>query len=139
MMPYQRNPHFIGRDELLQQIHQTLCETKPKKFNHRLAIYGMGGVGKTQIAIEYVYRFKDYYKMIFWISAATEATLFSGSQEIATRTQCVPENSNLKPSEIVKRVLSWLNEQEKWLLVIDNLDDVTVVDGYLQILSESSG
>ena len=53
------------------------------------------------------------------------------------RTQSLPKDSNLKPSDVVKRVLSWLNKQEKWLLVIDNLDDVTVIDGYLQILSES--
>jgi hypothetical protein len=74
----------------------------------------MGGVGKTQTAIEYVYRFKDFYKAIFWIGATTEATLFSGCQDIATRVKCIPENSTFSSSEIVKHVLSWLNEQERY-------------------------
>jgi hypothetical protein len=70
MMPYRRNRHFTGRDDVLRQIRQALCETKPKKFNHRLEIYGMGGVGKTQSAIDYVHWFKDHYKGVFWISGA---------------------------------------------------------------------
>ena len=72
-----------------------------KKWNHRIALYGLGGVGKTQLALEYVYLNRTKYERIYWISGATEATLFSGCQEIAMRTQCIPENSNLKPSEMV--------------------------------------
>jgi dihydroorotate dehydrogenase len=56
MVPYERNPHFTGRDELLTELNTKHCETAAKKFQHRVAIYGMGGVGKTQIAIEFVHR-----------------------------------------------------------------------------------
>src|SRR5271156_3163072 len=48
MMPYDRNPQFVGRDDILNLLRQKLEETNPKQSSHRLAIYGMGGVGKTQ-------------------------------------------------------------------------------------------
>jgi Cdc6-like AAA superfamily ATPase len=69
MIPYDRNPYFLGRDGLLRQLRQKLQETNPREYNHRIAIYGMGGVGKTQLAIEYVYRYEKDYDNIYWISA----------------------------------------------------------------------
>ena len=131
MVPYQRNPHFTGRDELLSQLNEKLCETKQKKFNHRLAIYGIGGVGKTQVAIEYVYRYEAQYDGLYWISASDQAALLSGFQEIGSLTGCVSTATDLKPKEVAKGVLSWLRKQERWLLVIDNLDDISIVSGYL--------
>jgi NB-ARC domain len=136
IVPYERNKHFTGRQNALKNLRVKLMETGEKKWNHRVAIYGLGGMGKTQLVLEYVYLNKTNYERIYWVSGATEATLFSGCQEIATRTQCLPEDSNLKPSDGAKQVLAWLNKQENWLVVIDNLDDVAVIDGYLQIVSE---
>jgi tetratricopeptide (TPR) repeat protein len=129
-MPYDRNPHFTGRDELLSELRDKLDEVKPKTYNHRIAIYGMGGVGKTQLAIEYVHRYKALYDGIFWISAVDNAQLLSGFQEIGIITGCV-KTRDLKPIEQVKAVLSWLRQEDSWLLMIDNLDDISVVDGYL--------
>ena len=132
MVPYQRNPHFKGRKNLLANLHSKLCETLPDQYNHRLALCGLGGVGKTQLALEYVYS-QDIYERVYWISGVSEATLLSGFYEIAERTHIAA--ANLKPSEAAKHVLAWLNSQERWLLVIDNLDDVSVVHGYLPNLS----
>ena len=136
MVPYERNPHFTGRDELLTQLSEKLYETKPKKFNHRIAIYGIGGVGKTQVVIEYVYRYKSQYDGIYWISASDQAALLSGFQEIGSRTGCVPTVIDRKLTEVAKAVLFWLRKQERWLLVIDNLDDISVADGYLPEIHE---
>jgi Cdc6-like AAA superfamily ATPase len=86
MMPYDSNPHFLGRDDLLKSLRDKLKETKPKQYNHRVAIYGMGGVGKTQVAIEYVYRHENDYDNVYWISASDQAALLSGFQEVGTRT-----------------------------------------------------
>src|SRR6202022_4051356 len=103
MMPYHRNPHFTGRDQLLIQLVDKLNETNPKKYNYRIAIYGMGGVGKTQLAIEYVYRYEARYNGIFWISAGDRAALLSGFQEMATITRCWPP-VDLKPPERAQAV-----------------------------------
>ena len=96
-----------------------------------MALYGLGGVGKTQLALEYVYENKSQYEQIYWISAATEATLITGFGEIARRTNCVLQNPNIKPSDIAEAVVNWLNGLQNWLLVIDNLDEINVIDGYL--------
>src|ERR1700737_4895147 len=131
MVQYHRNPYFMGRDELLIQLRDKLSESKPKQYNHRIAIYGMGGVGKTQLAIEYVYKYEARYNGIYWINAVDQAALLSGFQEVGTKTGCVPSAADLKPVEVAKAVLSWMQQEESWLLVIDNLDDISVADGYL--------
>jgi len=130
MVSYQRNPHFTGRDELLCELRTKLLEVESKRYNHRVSIYGLSGVGKTQVAIEYVYRYEQQYQAIFWISAADQAVLFSGFESIAKMTKCIP-TIDQKPDDIAKGVLSWLRGQESWLLVVDNWDDVSVAKGYL--------
>ena len=137
MVPYHRNENFVGREKLLEKLHIKLCEVVPTQWNHRVALYGLGGVGKTQLALEYIHTMKANYERVYWISAVNESTLFSGFQEIAKRTRCVSNYANLKPADVAECVLSWLNERESWLFVIDNLDDVDVVQGYLP--NRSSG
>jgi tetratricopeptide (TPR) repeat protein len=129
-MPYQRNPYFMGHDKLLKFLHRRLCRTKKRGYNNRVALYGLGGVGKTQTAIEYVYRNRKFYKGgVYWISGVDRGTLFAGFQEIAKTTNCMPITGD--PLDIVRGVLAWMKKQEPWLLVIDNLDDVSVVDQQL--------
>src|SRR5205085_10788582 len=107
MVPYDKKPLFVGRDDLLSHLRDKLQETKPKTYQHRIAIYGMGGVGKTQVAIEYANRHRNDYSDIYWISAANQAALLSGFQEIATETGCLSAGSEqLTTVEVPKQVLS---------------------------------
>jgi len=111
-----------------------LCEEVESEWNHRVALYGMGGVGKTQVAIEYVYANRMNYDRIYWITAASEAPILSGFQEIAVRTQCLASISIIQNPDqklVAKFVLSWLRQQPNWLIVLDNLDDITIVKDYL--------
>lgn len=80
-----RNNLFHGRQETLLRIHQNLS-TQERGTASRLKIcilYGLGGVGKTQIALEYLYRFKDIYHHVFWVSGFTEAQLVKNYSSIA--------------------------------------------------------
>jgi tetratricopeptide (TPR) repeat protein len=130
MVPYQQNPRFTGRTALLQTLREKLLTEQPKHFNHRIALYGIGGVGKTQCALEYVYSNRDVYDRIYWISATSQSSLLSGFQKIAKKAQLPGlENGNLQ--EVAELVLAWLRSEKNWLIVIDNLDDITVVDGFL--------
>jgi hypothetical protein len=134
----QKNPHFTGRESLLINIRKQLCDTSPKEFNHRLALYGMGGVGKTQIAIQYVVQFEKEYQNIAWITALSQPELWAGFEGIANETHCV-ETKHLSPSEVAKNVLDWLYERDNWLLVLDNVDDITIVENYLPQLRTGGG
>jgi tetratricopeptide (TPR) repeat protein len=130
-VPYEKNDLFIGRVELLQKLHDMLREDA-KPYNHRVALYGMGGVGKTQTAVAYVYAHKADYDRIYWITAATEASLLAGFEDIATRTGCAKQTGYSDLKSLAKIVLAWLEEQqESWLVVIDNLDHIKVIEGFL--------
>src|SRR5579862_8620871 len=131
VVPYERNVYFTGREDLLVTIREELSKSKPKRWNHRIALHGLGGVGKTQLALEYAYSQKENYGGVYWISAVSQATLFSGFREIAKQTQCIANPEKLKPSDLAIQVLDWLKQEDNWVLVFDNLEDGAVIDGYL--------
>jgi tetratricopeptide (TPR) repeat protein len=131
LVPYDENPHFVGREQLLKDIREKLLEVVPQKYNHRVALYGLGGVGKTQTALAYVFAHKSDYDAIYWITGVNQASLLSAYQDIAKRAGLVKWTAEISPSDVAKNVLSWLRGQENWLLVIDNVDDISAVDGYL--------
>ncbi|MDQ3440060.1 MAG: hypothetical protein M3478_06885, partial [Planctomycetota bacterium] len=66
-VPYNRNPHFAGRDEDLNELHVSLGSREPNK--KVAAIHGLGGVGKTQVAVEYAYRCAKDFQIVWWLSA----------------------------------------------------------------------
>jgi tetratricopeptide (TPR) repeat protein len=127
---FQKNPHFTGRTKLLKTLREKLCDEKPKSFNHRVALFGMGGVGKTQVAIQYIVNYQSEYDGIFWITAADSAALLSGFRDVARITGCTKVD-NQKSLSVVREVLAWFRKQDGWLLVLDNADIISVVDGYL--------
>jgi hypothetical protein len=134
----QKNSHFIGRTDLLETLRNKLCDEKPQEFNHRVALFGMGGVGKTQVAIEYVVRYKDNYNAVFWITAGDLASLLLGFQEIAELTKCANTKSS-DATSLARDVLKWLSIQSSWLLIIDNVDDISVIKGYLPDVTSGEG
>src|SRR3981081_4684804 len=60
-VPYRRNPFFTGREKLLHHLHENLTTSKEAILTQPQAISGLGGIGKTQIAMEYAYRFWNEY------------------------------------------------------------------------------
>src|SRR5436190_16429108 len=130
LIPYQANSRFKGRTKFLQTLKEKLSDVVPNHDNHRVALYGMGGIGKTQCALGYVYTNRDVYDRIYWITAVDQTALLSGYQSIAREARLrYQENASLV--DIANNVLSWLRQIQSWLLVIDNLDDIKVVNGLL--------
>ena len=130
LVPYHANPLFVGRAAFLQNLKEKLYDVVPKHYNHRVALYGMGGIGKTQCALGYVYINRDVYDRIYWITARDQASLLSGYQSIAKAAR-LQYLQNISPIEIASEVILWLRDQQSWLLVIDNLDDIKVANGLL--------
>ena len=131
IVPYQKNDQFTGRRAFLAELSTKLWAEDSEKSSHRVILHGLGGVGKTQIALQYAHTHRDIYGSVFWVSGVNDATLLTGFQDIAKRSGCINDIGTLEPTEIAIRVLSWLNAQNRWLLVIDNLDDDCVIEKYL--------
>jgi len=108
-----------------------LVQLRESQWNHRVALYGLGGIGKTQTALAFAHWKKEYYQSIFWISGADEAALLSGFQQIAIMTGCVGDLKSTPSGEVARKVIRWIESQEMWLLIIDNLDDIAVANGRL--------
>jgi len=127
-MPYERNHFFVGRDFFLKELCDTFQINSRRASQHhgRVAIFGLGGIGKTQIALEFVYRFQTSYRRIYWISAATQESLLDGYEKIGKRAN-VPIVPDSKPVAIAEQVLLWLRKTPNWLLVVDNLDDIDIL------------
>ena len=130
IVDYQENPKFTGREAFLLTLKQKLFDQIPKKHNHRVALYGMGGIGKTQTALRYVYTNKTTYEKIYWVTAVDQASLLSGYRKIA-KAACLKIASVSDTTEIAEKVLQWLRREQSWLIVLDNLDDISVVQGLL--------
>jgi hypothetical protein len=70
-----------------------LCDENPNTYEHRVALFGLGDAGKTQIAMEYVFMQRREYKSIFWISAERDIDMLEGFQDIASITKCTDPNA----------------------------------------------
>src|SRR2546429_3162891 len=68
-IPYQRNSLFTGREDVLKKLSEALKAGKTAALAQPQAISGLGGIGKTQTAVEYSYRYRNDYKAILWVKA----------------------------------------------------------------------
>ncbi|HMB06043.1 MAG TPA: SEFIR domain-containing protein, partial [Isosphaeraceae bacterium] len=126
-VPYPRNPDFTGREAILAQLEAALAAGTPAAPTQ--AIAGLGGVGKTQTAVEYAYRHRDQYRAVLWVRADTETSLVSGYLELA-KTLVLPEK-DADSNEVVAAVRRWLGREPGYLLILDNADDPALVKPYL--------
>ncbi len=120
-VPYERNAFFTGREEVLQTLHQQLSQDEAVALSQTQAISGLGGIGKTQTAVEYAYRHRQDYQAIFWVRAETELELRTGFVEIA-RLLNLPQQEAQDPDDTIQAVKQWLAHNPGWLLVFDNAD-----------------
>src|SRR5436190_23814849 len=76
-VPFRRNPFFTGRESIVTQVHSLLPTGKTAALSQPPAISGLGGIGKTQTAVEYAYRSRGAYQFVLWVQANTSETLRS--------------------------------------------------------------
>ncbi|THJ75464.1 tetratricopeptide repeat-containing protein, partial [Candidatus Frankia alpina] len=124
----QRNPHFTGRDDSLRELHQRLGDGTTAVLPE--ALYGMGGVGKSQLAVEYVYRYQSEYELIWWIPAERSAQIV---QTLAGLAPSLRLDAGLEANTVVPAVREALRigqPYRRWLLVFDNAEDPSRVAEY---------
>ena len=172
-LPFHKNVNFTGRERELAEIHTTLYSCDAATERRRvMVLHGLGGIGKTQLAIQYAYDYQKDYTSVWWVNASTTQTLSQGFLGIAqqllshyakkTLAGLKPENAQIAAAlglppdvvdqngklvmskditEIVNAVIEWfaVEDNNQWLLVMDNYDDLRNVKIYEFLHPNSSG
>jgi len=115
-----RNPDFTGRDSLLLTLQKSLdVRSKASVLPH--ALHGFGGVGKTQLAIEYAYRFAERYQLVWWIPAEQQSLALRSLVDLG-RQLGVPLTEDLNQAALL--IIDALSATDRrWLLIYDNAND----------------
>jgi hypothetical protein len=129
-IPYHRNPFFTGRETLLTLLHDSLTANKAAALTQAQAISGLGGIGKTQVAIEYAYHYQQEYTALLWASAASHESLILDFVALASVLN-LPEQEAQDQTITIAAVKHWLVTHDSWLLVLDNADELEVVSEFL--------
>ncbi len=131
-VPYLRNLYFTGRERILARLHAALNGRNIMVVSQARAISGLGGIGKTQTAVEYAYRYADEYDMVLWVRADSREALLAQFAGLASLFH-FPNQAEADQRRLAKAVLRHLETQEKrvWLLVFDNVDDISMVTEFV--------
>ncbi|QPC63176.1 hypothetical protein HYE67_005407 [Fusarium culmorum] len=121
--------HFVARQEQLIQLQGILTASRDRRI---VVIHGLGGMGKTQLAIAFTKQNHESFSAVFWMNATDEETLKRSFLRAADRIlhECFPfaylerAVANSDMDEIVKAVGRWLSERNnnQWLIIFDNYD-----------------
>ncbi|KAG7402728.1 Nephrocystin-3 [Fusarium oxysporum f. sp. rapae] len=127
LVPFSKNKLFVGRDDFLTELQGLLFNTGCRK----VALVGLGGIGKTQIALQLAYQIKEKKQdySVFWVPALSRASFEQACVQIMDACDIPATNNN--NADAVESVRQYLSSKRagKWLLVVDNADDAQTVMG----------
>ena len=127
-LPYPRNPNFTGRGKALANLRQAL--TAKASAERIQVIFGVSGIGKTQLAAEYAYKHKLDYELVWWLRADDAASLAHGAQQLVEKLGFHFRDATT--AQDVQHLLRRLLAQRKnWLLIFDNASSAADVKDYL--------
>jgi tetratricopeptide (TPR) repeat protein len=118
-----RNPFFTGRAEHLERIRKRLASTASAAVTQPQAVTGLGGIGKSQIAIEFAHRYRTEYSAILWTGADCHDALLVGFASWCNLLD-LPQKNEPDLDTRAAAVCKWLDSNTGWLLILDNVEDL---------------
>jgi tetratricopeptide (TPR) repeat protein len=129
-----RNPHFTGRSRELDELRRTLVGTSAAVIGQpALPLFGLGGVGKTEIAAEYAHKYRNEYTVCWWIRCEREALIVNSLLTLGKVLQ-LPDFRVEERDYSVGLIIQALNSgypYADWLLIFDNAADAEMVANYI--------
>ncbi len=122
-----RNPEFVGRTELLDRLSASLGS---RGF---AILHGLGGLGKTQIAVEYIYRRLRDHDLVWWVSARQETQIRASLTELARQLRLPGSEETLTAVPAVLAALRAGKPYRRWLLVFDAADQPELLRPFLPV------
>ncbi|HEX8201860.1 MAG TPA: FxSxx-COOH system tetratricopeptide repeat protein, partial [Isosphaeraceae bacterium] len=130
MVPRRPDPDFVGRAAELAALEGALAASGRSALTQPASVHGLGGVGKTLLAVEYAHRHASDYDAVFWLAAENPTTLAPAFAELA-RALSLPETGEPDQNVRIAAVLRWLEAHSRWLLVLDNAERREDVEPFL--------
>ena len=121
MVPRWRDPDFVGRADELATLERALAASGRSALTQPASVHGLGGVGKTLLAVEFAYRHADDYDAVLWLAAENPPVLASAFADLA-RELHLPEADEPDQNVRTAAVRRWLETHPRWLLVFDNAE-----------------
>jgi len=124
LVPLGRNPNFVGRGAMLSAVAQLFATSRSAV----VALHGLGGVGKSQLALEFGYSRMRDYDLVAWLRSEVPQTL-SADYGALCGPLGLPETPDERQN--VATVRAWLERNERWLLIFDNVPNPAALKNYL--------
>ncbi|GHH73766.1 tetratricopeptide repeat protein [Kitasatospora indigofera] len=127
-------PLCLGREDALTCLRDTFAEANGTAITQTSAVHGLGGIGKSTLALSYAHRFRQDYALIWWINAESSAHIEQSVGDLALRL--VPAwAGGASHDERAAWALTWLQWHPGWLLIFDNVEDPSDLAPYLGALN----
>lgn len=127
MVPFGLNPRFFSRSEEVKRVRETLDHREDEKKLRIMAIYGLGGVGKTQLALHYANTSFSLYDVVAWIPSETQIKMTQALSVLAQKLG-LKENEDEDDSQASLKVRDWLNSSgHTFLLIFDNVERIDIL------------
>ncbi|MET8742086.1 tetratricopeptide repeat protein [Streptomyces sp. NPDC004728] len=121
---------FVGRENSLDRLRDMLTDSGDAAVTQTSAVHGLGGIGKSTLALHYAVRYRDSYTLVWWINAESPELIEAGLAALATRL-CPHWACGVTAEERTSWAVAWLQWHPGWLLVFDNVEHPDQLRPYL--------
>ncbi len=128
--PHKLNPFFTDREEILSKLEQCFTAEQPSSQTRVQVLSGMTGIGKTLLATEYAARHQNEYHSVLWLNATSRDLLHANLLSLANQLG-IPVTKEMDEQQHVATIQRWLRDHDRWLLVLDDLDDFSLLDALI--------